>query len=418
MRILVVSGISNIGVLASIKEARQRGHDVALLLEEPIRGPVDPVLRALRQRGRLSQNPSLVASRAGRWTGAARLLFAAARRAPRAALRLARHPEFRREHGLASARLLAWLSLAERRLRTQGQWDAIHVHDGAPARRVALLKALGLWSGRLVVSFKGLDVTNFSSERLAERYGTLFEQADVLFANSTFVARRLRNAGAPNEKVHVAHSPVDPERFAAHNKGASPMEHASGTLRLLLVGRLVEIKGARYALDALELLVRRGVEVSLSIYGEGPLRAELTREADARALPVTWFGRRPLDEVYTAMSTHDILVFPSVTLANGAAEAMGLASLEAQLAGMPVVVTDSGGLPETVLDGQSGFVVPERDARALADAVQALNEQREAWPAMAQRGREHVERNFSARASGAKYDAAYRGEPIPGEADA
>lgn len=417
MRILFVSGIANIGVLASIEEAQRRGHDVALLLEEPLRGAIDPVLQRLHEDERLLQNPSLVASRLGRWMGAARLLLAAYLGSPRALSGLALHPEFRREHGVASARLLAWLSLAERRLRTQEGWGAIHVHDGAPARRVALLKALGLWSGRLVVSFKGLDVTTFSPERLQERYETLFEQADVLFANSTFVARRLRAAGAPSGKIHVAHSPVDPERITAH-ESRSPAERADmGVLQLLLVGRLVELKGTRYALDALELLVERGVDATLSIYGEGPLRQQLTREASERGLPVTWFGRRPLGEVYAAMATHDILVFPSITLENGAAEAMGLASLEAQLAGMPVVVTDSGGLPETVVDGQSGMVVPERNAIALADAIEALSARRESWPAMARCGREHVEAHFSARASGAKYDAAYRGDSIPDDGE-
>jgi len=120
---------------------------------------------------------------------------------------------------------------------------------------------------------------------------------------------------------------------------------------------------------------------------------------------VGWQAESALQRLYDEAS---IFLLSSVTAQNGDQEGMGLVILEAQAVGLPVLSTQHDGIPEAVVDGQSAFLVPERDVDALADRLTYLIEHPDIWPHMAQVGRAHVEDQYDIEVLNDRLAAIYR----------
>jgi glycosyltransferase involved in cell wall biosynthesis len=128
------------------------------------------------------------------------------------------------------------------------------------------------------------------------------------------------------------------------------------------VARLAEQKGQRTLVEAAPLVLARHPETRFVIVGEGELRGEL--EHLALGLPFEFRGLR--DDIPAQLAEMDLFAFPSLF------EGLCLAVIEAQAAGVPVVATPVGGIPENVRDGETGLLVPPRDPVALARAINEL----------------------------------------------
>ena len=128
------------------------------------------------------------------------------------------------------------------------------------------------------------------------------------------------------------------------------------------VARLVEQKDQRALIDAAPAILERFPDARFVVVGDGPLRAEL--EERAAGLPFEFLGDR--EDVPELLAGFDVFAFPSLF------EGLCLAVIEAQAAGVPVVATPVGGIRETVLDGETGLLVPPSDPPALAVAVRRL----------------------------------------------
>ncbi|MDT7723442.1 MAG: hypothetical protein QOI21_18 [Actinomycetota bacterium] len=152
-------------------------------------------------------------------------------------------------------------------------------------------------------------------------------------------------------------------------------------LRILLVGRVSPRKGTDVAVEAMALLRRGGIKATLDIVGsvfpgyewfEDRVHALIETRGLGDSVRLNGFHR----EVWDAYQQADIAIVPSLV------EPFGNTSVEAQLAGVPVIVTDAQGLPETVDAGKFGAVVPAGDSAALATAITSLAEN---WPATRER---------------------------------
>jgi colanic acid/amylovoran biosynthesis glycosyltransferase len=106
---------------------------------------------------------------------------------------------------------------------------------------------------------------------------------------------------------------------------------------------------------------------------------------------VKLLGWKRQEEVVALLSGADILLAPSVTGADGDQEGIPVVLMEALAQGVPVLSTYHSGIPELVQDGQSGFLVPERDVAALADKLGYLVQHPECWPELGRAGRRYVE---------------------------
>ena len=211
-------------------------------------------------------------------------------------------------------------------------------------------------------------------------------------AISDGVAAALRASGVAPGRIEVIRSAVDVERFAGQadrRRLARAFGIPAGTLALAAVGQLIARKGHRHLLEAMSLLANRMPPMYLVIFGQGELEAALMREAERLGLvgTVQFAGfRADLDDYLGAF---DLMVHPALR------EGLGVVMLKAAAAGVPVIAFDVAGVREAVAHGETGLLVPPRDAAALADAIERLARDAQLRARFGAAGRERMRREFS-----------------------
>jgi glycosyltransferase involved in cell wall biosynthesis len=265
----------------------------------------------------------------------------------------------------------------------RAQPQLIHAHFASGGRSaLPLAESLGV---PLVVTLHGCDVTVRGSQ--AEIYRHLAEYACLFVCVSEFIRARALEAGFPKEKLSVHHIGIDRTLF-------SPSETDGLSSNVLFVGRLVEKKGCEYLLRAMRRVQGECPECELTIIGDGPLRSSLEALAVELGLRCRFLGAQPTDGVRAALRSAKIFCVPSVTAANGDSEGLPTVLAEAQAMGVPVVSTTHGGIPEIVIDGVNGLLVPERDAQSLAAALLDLLGDEERWRQFRSAALRNVEQHF------------------------
>ncbi|PON13689.1 colanic acid biosynthesis glycosyltransferase WcaL, partial [Candidatus Entotheonella serta] len=182
--------------------------------------------------------------------------------------------------------------------------------------------------------------------------------------------QRLYGAVAAN-KLRVIHCGIDPEVFQPR---ARLKTHAP--LTLLCVGRLEAQKGHPYLIDAYARLKRAGVHFRCHLVGEGQDRQHIETQIERLGLleDAMLLGQQPRPRVHELLDQTDIFILPSITTPNGRQEGIPVALMEALAMGKPCISNAISGIPELIEDGQTGLLVPERDAQALADAIKRLHD--------------------------------------------
>lgn len=188
--------------------------------------------------------------------------------------------------------------------------------------------------------------------------------ADVVFVASSFTQQTL--ALAPNCKAQVHRVPYGSPLAIADNALVDDgfEERREGKLRVLFVGALSQRKGLSYLLKAVEML---GEHVELTLIGQKPALPCAPLEAALRRH--RWIESLPHGEILAAMRRHDVFVLPSLF------EGFGLVLLEAMSQGLPVITTSHTAGPDFIETERDGFIVPLRDANAIAEKLTLLLEQ-------------------------------------------
>jgi len=213
-------------------------------------------------------------------------------------------------------------------------------------------------------------------------------------------------------KTLVVPCGVDPRLF--RRRRPRPPD---GVLRIACVAGLRDYKGHRWLVDACALLGERGVPFHCVLAGDGPERACLEARIAFLGLGgrVQLLGNQSQDRVREELDRCDVMVLPSVVTADGMMDGIPVALMEAMATGLPVVSTRVSGIPELVEDGRTGLLAPEKDAAALADALERLFREPGLARRLAAQGREHVLRNFNLVRNAARLrrllDAAMEGRP-------
>jgi len=278
-------------------------------------------------------------------------------------------------------------------IRRENVYDIIHCHFGPNGIAGVLLKELEV-KGKIVTSFHGYDISVLVKQRGSQVYHNLFKNGDFFTANSNHTKERLISIGCDKERIAKLPMGLNTYRFGFKTRGLAPNEK----VRIITVARLVEKKGIEYAVKAVAKVMRKhpNVELEYSIVGDGPLKEDLEHLISN---PVTkdkvhLLGWQERDEVIRLLDESHIFILPSVTARNGDQEGQGVVLQEAQAMGLPVLATLHNGIPEGVVDGKSGFLVPERDVDALANKLEYFIEHPEQWPEMGQFGRKFIENNY------------------------
>lgn len=162
---------------------------------------------------------------------------------------------------------------------------------------------------------------------------------------------------------------------------------------------LLEVKGHKFLVEACSILIERGIDSFQCIfYGEGQLRENLENMVEEKKLTehIELSGVVPHDTLIEMYKNHkvDIVVLPSITTASGEHEGIPVALMEAMAAGVPVISTTTGGIPELLGDG-AGILVPPEDSKALADAIEQLMKDPELRYKIGAKGKEKVKKEFA-----------------------
>src|SRR5205809_1194688 len=172
----------------------------------------------------------------------------------------------------------------------------------------------------------------------------------------------------------------------------------SSTLPLIItVGRWIPKKGFSDLIRACALLAGRGKSFKCEIIGEGPLENELREQIEALGLRnhVILTGAKPQPELRRRLSAANVFVLPSVIDPNGGMDNLPTVIMEAMATGLPVVSTNIGGIPEMVVENETGFLVPAGDSTGLAAAVEKLIDDRPLAQRFGQLGYERAQNLFS-----------------------
>lgn len=242
----------------------------------------------------------------------------------------------------------------------------VHVYYGHKA--VKYLDMLLKWGGPFVVSFHGVDVVKFVDKPgYVEELRRVFQHARLVLARSESLLERLRELGCPPEKLRLNRTPIPLDQIEFREKRAP----ADGEWRLVQACRLVSKKGLYTTLKALPKVIERFPLVRFVLCGTGPEEAKFAGRVKAlglqeHVLMPGWMSQKDLVGAY---HFGHVFVHPSELTASGDQEGVPNSMLEAMASGMPVVATRHGGIPEAVAHGEDGFLVAEKDAAALAEAL-------------------------------------------------
>lgn len=373
MRIAFVVGafpkLSETFVLEQIVKLIELGHDVRIFAFE---APAETIRQASVERHRLLDRTVYLTRASGGWPSALMTVL--------------------RTQGLGIAALAERDALARLQAHgKQGHFDVIYCHFGHIAERARRLRSVGLFSGPLVAVFHALDLT--VAVEGAHTYAPLFREAERLLPISEHWKQRLLELGASPEKIEVRHMGVDTAALG-YRPRALPVGRAP---RVVSVGRFVEKKGFDYGVRAVARAEKLlGSSLEYHLIGDGPLRPELERLAQSEGLAerVTFHGSKSSDEIVKLLGDAELLMAPSVTAANGDKEGIPMVLMEAMAQGLPVLSTRHSGIPELVQNGESGALVPERDADALASALADLLRNPGRWPWLLGNARKTVEAEF------------------------
>jgi colanic acid/amylovoran biosynthesis glycosyltransferase len=373
-------------VLNQLAGVVERGHELQIVsLHRPASEPVQPTVNTknLLQRTSYLDVPT---SRVKRLQLALRLIWARLKRG-RIDFLAALNPL---RFGKRAIGLEVLCSL--RPFIEKPRFDVIHCQFGPAGIFAQEIKDLGFLRDPIITTFHGYDVSAYVKEHGVGIYKSLFSKGDGFTCSSEFMRSRIVDIGCPAKKLVVFKLGTDLSRIPFRERVRSSDE----PVRFLTVARLVEVKGIEYVIRAVALAKTIYPNIQYNVIGDGELRQYLTHVVLELGLEemIGFEGWQTHGEIKPYYEEAHIFILASVRSSRGEAEGQGLVLQEAQAAGLPIIATRHGALPESMLDGESGYLVPERDSDALAKAIAKMAQETARWPELGRAGRSYVEREY------------------------
>ncbi|OWV23399.1 glycosyl transferase family 1 [Fibrobacter sp. UWB2] len=264
--------------------------------------------------------------------------------------------------------------------------DVIHAHWPFPHAYIAL-GAAKLFKIPLVLNFHGAELLLIRKKKWVKPLLKFaIGQAQAIFANSSFTAgkiKALRNVdvewspyGTTLEGASLPLASAADAASATPSSGGTPQRpepHAiNNKFKILFVGRHIERKGICYLIEAAKYLPRDKFEIR--IVGVGDLTEQLKQQAAAvnDGAEIIFTGKLSPEDLANEYKTANVFTLPAIVDHKGDTEGLGVVLIEAMELGLPIVASNVGGIPDVVVDGESGILVPEKDPAALADAFKRL----------------------------------------------
>ena len=245
----------------------------------------------------------------------------------------------------------------------------------------------------LVIHYHGFDVHHRATvTKYLSWYKKAFEYASAFIAVSGDMANELKRLGAPADKIHLASCGVDVDKFPV-------LDISKSRRNFLAVGRFVEKKSPESVVRAFKLVTEKYADARLRIVGHGPLFEDTQRLIAELALDgaILLTGVQKTDEIKALMKKSRVFVQHSVTAKNGDMEGTPVTILEAGASGLAIVSTQHAGIKEAVINGETGYLVPEHDIQGMADHMIKLAGDAQLASALGAKEAAHIRANYDIR---------------------
>lgn len=268
--------------------------------------------------------------------------------------------------------------------------DHVHLHFANQATHSALfLKAMTGLTYSFTPQAQDFLVDLDSRELLQE----MCREAEFVVTACDFAKQELARMCPESEaKMIRIYNGIDPENY----KHAHPLP-GKGALRVISVGRLIEFKGFHHLINAMALALKEGVHVDLDLMGDGPWRARLEKQVAELHLgtQVTFHGTVNIEQMKRGFLQADVFALACITDEKGAADMLPTVITEAMFTRLPVVSSRVAGVPEQVIDGETGFLTAPGDEAALARALVRLATEEGLAQKLGEGGERRARENFA-----------------------
>ncbi len=281
------------------------------------------------------------------------------------------------------------------------QYQITHCHFGHIGTLICeLIELQFLKKTKVINSFHGFDIMPHKLEYYKKKYKSLFKFASAFTVNSQYTYSIFKEfIDYRKENINILPVSLDTDYFNKYKV------RSSNIVRLIFIGRLITWKAPLLCLEILKRIQNKGFEVHLVLVGDGEEMLNCNKFIQDNGLNeiVELPGALDQDALINKLQESDIFIMPGITdLQTGRAENQGLVIQEAQAMGIPVVVSTAGGMKYGMIDGETGFVVEERNVNGFVEKISWLIENPNKRIEMGRKGREYVVENFDYRVLGAK----------------
>ena len=241
----------------------------------------------------------------------------------------------------------------------------LHAHFAGMAARTAF------WINKffsITFSFTAHANDIFSPRQFEIGLDKLVDSSRAIVTETDYAARFLcEQFPRRSDRVHRIYNGLDLTEFGRADFSSTPP-------LIIAVGRLIPKKGFSDLIRSCALLAERGKSFRCEIIGEGPLGEALRRQIDDMHLQnnVELIGAKPQTQLRGRLAAANVFVLPSVMDPDGGMDNLPTVIMEAMATGLPVVSTNIGGIPEMIIDNETGFLVQPGDAAAIADAIETV----------------------------------------------
>ena len=237
-------------------------------------------------------------------------------------------------------------------------YDIIHCHFGQNGLIGAFLKDCN-FCNKLIVTFHGTDITTISNNYSPNIYRYMFTRVDHITSGSNFIKNKIIEHGGNN--ITIIPMGID----------VSPLTTTSNRYNFLSIGRLVDVKGFIYSIAAFKIISKNFPSCNYLIAGNGPLYFVLQNEISKNNLlnRIILLKDRTSTELETLFSTTLALIVPSIRSSDGSEEGQCLVIQEAAIQGIPSIGTNTGGIPEGIINGSTGWIVQEKNSISLSEKM-------------------------------------------------
>ena len=298
------------------------------------------------------------------------------------------------------------LSLATQLVDVSKQYDLdlIHAHYAVPHAASAYLakKMLGSEKLKTVTTLHGTDITLVGLDKSFYQVIKFnIEESDGVTAVSQYLQKRTHDEFAIDREIRVIHNFVDTERYSSSANNCTKDHFAPKGEKILM--HASNFRPVKRVTDVVRIFarIREKLPVKLLLVGEGPERLfvqQLVKELKLSE-DVQFLGEQ--EYIGQLMNCADLFFLPSEQ------ESFGLVALEAQSCGVPVIGAATGGLPEVVEDGKTGFLLPVGDISGMAEKSLELLSKSDQYEAFHQEARKRVLDSFDSKSIIPQYEAFY-----------